>query len=146
MLASASAADAGVFAYPSSQTIPQTGPLPQDETHAVRLNAAVGEREGAWIVVTGAKSVSAVVDSFGLGPLRAEVYFASFVNFSGRYVPDALLPWDGLERPVEKPNQPLYLQVVVPNDAKPGGYRATVQVTVDGVTTNVPVAIRVFNV
>jgi hypothetical protein len=146
MLAFASWAGAGVFAYPSSQTIPASGPLPQDSAPAVTMNAAIGEREGAWIVATGAKSVSASIDGFGLGPLKAALYFGHFVDFSGRFVPDALLPWDGSARLLEKPNQPLYLQVFVPEDAKPGGYRATVKVVTDGQKTVVPVAIRVYNV
>jgi hypothetical protein len=146
MLAFASAAGAGVFAYPSSQTIPASGPLPQDSARAVTMNTAIGERDGAWIVVTGARSVSASIDGSGLGPLKAALYFGHFVNSSGRFVPDALLPWDGAARPFEKPNQPLYLQVFVPADAKPGGYRATVKVVTDGQTTAVPVAIKVYNV
>ena len=146
MLAFACAADAGVFAYPSSQTIPASGPLPQDEARAVTMRAAIGEREGAWIVVTGAQNVSASIDGFGLGPIKAALYFGHFVDFSGRPVPDALLPWDGGARPVEKPNQPLYLQIAVPDDARPGGYRATVKVIADGQTTTVPVAIRVYGV
>jgi hypothetical protein len=146
MLAFASAADAGVFVYPSSQTIPASGPLPQDSARAVTMRAAIGEREGAWIVVTGAQSVSASIDGFGLGPIKATLFFGHFVDFSGRAVPDALLPWDGAARLLEKPNQPLYLQIAVPEDAKPGGYRATVKVTADGQTTAVPVAIRVYGV
>ncbi len=146
MLAFASRAGAGVFAYPSSQTIPASGPLPQDSAPVVTMNAAIGEREGAWIVATGAKKVSASINGFGLGPLKAALYFGHFVDFSGRFVPDALLPWDGTVRPFEKPNQPLYLQIFVPEDAKPGGYRATVKVETDGLTTVVPVSIRVYNV
>jgi hypothetical protein len=146
MLAFASRAGAGVFAYPSSQTIPATGPLPQDSTRAVTMNAAIGEREGAWIVVTGAESISASIDGAGLGPLKTALYFGHFVNFSGRFVPDALLPWDGKARPLEEPNQPLYLQVFVPENARPGGYRATVNVIADGRTTAVPVAIKVYDV
>ena len=102
------------------------------------LNAAIGEREGAWIVATGATEVSATVDGSALGPLKAAVYFGHFVSFGGRAVPDALLPWNGAARPTEKPNQPLYLQVAVPPDAKPGGYRATVTVTTDGKPTDGP--------
>jgi hypothetical protein len=146
MLAFASRANAGVFVYPSSQTIPGSGPLPQDSARAVTMNAAIGEREGAWIVVNGAQSVSASIDGFGLGPVKAALYFGHFVDFSDRFVPDALLPWNGAERLFEKPNQPLYLQVFVPQDARPGGYRATVNVVTDGKTTAVPVAIRVYNV
>jgi Glycoside hydrolase 123, catalytic domain len=146
MLAFAPRAGADVFAYPSSQTIPGSGPLPQDSARAVTMNAAIGEREGAWIVVNGAQSVSASIDGFGLGPVKAALFFGHFVNFSGRFAPDALLPWDGAERPLEKPNQPLYLQVFVPQDARPGGYRATLNVVTDGRTTAVPVTIKVYNV
>jgi hypothetical protein len=140
------AAAGGVVAYPSSQTIPASGPLPQGSAAAITLNAAIGEREGAWIVVTDAASVSASIDGSGLGPLKAAVYFGHFVNFDGRAVPDALLPWDGTAQAVEKPNQPLYLQVLVPDDAKPGGYGATVSVNADGKVTAVRVSIRVFPV
>ena len=145
-LAFAPAAGAGVFVYPSSQSIPPSGRLPQGSAQSVTLNTGIDEREGAWIVVTGAQNVSATIDGFGLGPIKAGLYFGHFVNFSGRAVPDALLPWDGRARPVEKPNQPLYLQILVPDEAAPGGYQATVNVTADGKTTSVPVTITVFNV
>lgn len=145
-LAFAPGAGAGILAYPSSQTIPSSGALPQGGSRAVQLNAAVGEREGAWLVVTGAKEVSASIDASALGGLKAAVFFGHFVDAGGRAVPDALLPWDGTTRPVEKPNQPLYLQVVVPEDAAPGGYRATVRVTMDGSPAAVPVTVKVFDV
>ena len=145
-LALAPSAAAGVFAYPSSQTIPASGRLPQGGTPVIALNSAIGEREGAWIVATGATEVSATVDESALGPLKAAVYFGHFVSFDGRPVPDALLPWNGATRATEKPNQPLYLQVVVPPDAEPGGYRATVTVTTDGKPTTVPVTITVYDV
>jgi hypothetical protein len=146
MLAFAPAAGAGVFAYPSSQSIPPSGRLPQGSAPSVTFNTGIDEREGAWIVVTGAQSVSATIDGFGLGPLKAAIYFGHFVSFGGRAVPDALLPWDGKARAVEKPNQPLYLQILVPDEATPGGYQAIVNVTADGKTTSVPVTITVFNV
>jgi hypothetical protein len=143
---SASAAPAGVVAYPSAQSIPASGKLPQGGAPAVTMNVAIGEREGAWIVVSGVREVGASIDGSGLGPLKAALYFGHFVAFGGRSVPDALLPWDGAQRAAERPNQPLYLQVAIPDDARAGGYRATVSVTADGTTTAVPVAIRVFDV
>src|SRR5581483_6184058 len=149
MLAAAAAGPAatpGVVAYPSAQTIPAAGRLPQGGSARVGLNAARGEREGAWIVVTNAQTISARVDGSGLGPLRAALYFGHYVAVGARAVPDALLPWDGGSHAAEKPNQPFYLQVVVPPDAKPGGYRATVHVAADGRVTDVPVAITVYPV
>src|SRR6266536_654 len=111
VLAVAPAATAGVVAYPSAQTIPASGPLPQGSAASITLNAAIGEREGAWIVVTRAQSVSARIDGYALGPLKAALFFGHYVRFGARAVPDALLPWDGSAQPPEKPNQPLYLQV-----------------------------------
>jgi hypothetical protein len=147
-LAATPAAVAGVVAYPSSQTIPGTGRLPQGSSSSITLNAARGEREGAWIVDTGIKGrmVSASIDGFQLGSLQAALYFGHFVEAGGRTRPDALMPWDGKPQPTEKHNQPIYLQVVVPDDAKPGGYQATVHVTADGISYDVPVAITVFPV
>jgi hypothetical protein len=112
----------------------------------VTLNAAISEREGAWLVATNARTVSAAVDGGALGPLKAQLFFGHFVSFGGRAVPDALLPWDGSARQAERPNQPLYLQVLVPPDAHPGGYAATVTVTADGKPTPIRVSVRVFDV
>jgi hypothetical protein len=147
-LALAPAAAAGVLAYPSSQTIPASGRLPQGESASVTLNAARGEREGAWLVASGTQGrmVSASIDGYELGSLQAALYFGHFVESGGRTRPDALMPWDGKPQPMERRNQPVYLQVVVPDDARPGGYRATVHVTADGISTDVPVAITVFRV
>jgi hypothetical protein len=142
----ASSNGTGALAYASSQTIPPSGRLPQGGAPSVSMNAAIGEREGAWLVATNAQNVAATVDGGGLGPLKAQVYFGHFVSFGDRVVPDALLPWNGSTRATERPNQPLYLQVAVPPDAQPGGYRATVTVTTDGKATAIPVSIRVFNV
>ena len=146
LLAFAPAAAAGVSAYPSSQSIPAAGRLPQGGAPAVTLKTAIGEREGAWIVASGGHELAASVDDSGLGPLKASVYFAHFVSFGGNPIPDALLPWNGTARAFEKPNQPIYLQVVVPADAQPGRYTATVHVAVDGGVTAVPVTITVFGV
>ena len=70
-----------VLAYPSAQSIPPSGRLPQGGAPIVTLNAAIGEREGAWLVVTGAQSVSAKIDGGGLGKLKADLSFAHFVSF-----------------------------------------------------------------
>lgn len=148
LLPAAAAAPAAprVAAFPSAQTIPASGALPQGGAPLVSLNTGIGEREAAWLVVTGAHQVSAQVDGSRLGPIKAAVFFGHFVSVDGRAVPDALLPWDGSTRVTEKPNQPLYLQVDVPADARPGGYQATVTVVADGARTDVPVAITVYDV
>jgi hypothetical protein len=145
-LALAPAAGAAVVAYSAAQSIPASGRLPQGGTPTVSLNAAIGEREGAWLVATEAHTVSATIDAQALGPLKAQLFFGHFVSFGTRAVPDALLPWSGSPRQTEQPNQPLYLQVLVPPDARPGNYTATVTVTADGRPTPIRVSIRVFYV
>jgi hypothetical protein len=140
------AAGAAVVAYPAAQSIPPSGRLPRGGTLSVTLNAAIGEREGAWLVATDARTVSAAVDGGALGPLKAQLFFGHFVSFGGRAVPDALLPWDGSARQTERPNQPLYLQMLVPPDVRPGGYSATIVVTTDGKPAAIRISIRVFDV
>src|SRR5215218_10455093 len=112
-LALAGSAHAAVLAHPSSQTITPSGAVAGGTTSIV-LNTGIGEREGAWIVVSGAKQVAQSLDAVSLGPLKVEVDFAHFVSFDGKLVPDALLPWDGRPRATEKENQPLYVRVIVP--------------------------------
>ena len=149
LLASAHAAGgapaaATVSTHASSRSIPASGRLPGGS--AISLNTGIDEREGAWIVITGASQVGAAIAAEGLAPLRAELDWGHFVSFDGRPVADALLPWDGTTRPAERQNQPLYLRVVVPREARPGIYRATVVVEADGRRTTVPIKVRVFPV
>lgn len=145
-LAAAPAALGAVVTYPSSATIPATGPLPAGSGTALALNAAGGEQEAGQIVVTGAKAVSATIDPGSLGGIQARLAFAHFVNFSGRLAPDALLPWDGALRATEQANQPLYVILEIPVGTAARSYTATVTVTADSVVTRVEVALHVFPV
>jgi len=136
---------AAVIALPSSATIPPSGPLPAGGKSTIDLNVAIGEREGAWIVVTGAKSVSAGVEP-GLAGVQAALSWGHYVKFGTRDVPDALIPWDGGDHPTEKPNQPIYLQVNVPAGTNPALYRGTIKVTADGVDMPLTLNVNVANV
>lgn len=144
-LALAAPAHAAVLAHPSAQTIPPSGAVPGGTT-SISLNTGVGEREGAWIVVSGAGQVAQSLDGARLGPLEVEIDFAHFVSFDGKLVPDALLPWDGKPRAAEKPNQPLYVRVRVPAGTPAGVYRGTITVYADGAPTPVPLTVKVFPV
>ena len=134
-----------VRAYPSSQSIPASGGIPGGGA-AIALNTASGEREGAWIVVSGAGTVAASVQNTALGPLGIEVDFGHFVQFGRRLVPDALLPWNGSARATEKANQPLYVRVTVPEGTATGTYRGTITVSAEGQTVAVPLTVRVHRV
>jgi hypothetical protein len=143
----APAAHAGVSAYPSSQTIYPSGPLPpQGASSRVSLNVAVGETEDAQIVVAGARTISAAVDGSPMQPLVTRLLFAHYVRFGSKLIPDALLPWDGGARNAEAANQPLWLQVGVPQGTPPGTYAGKVALTLDGKQTDVPVSVKVWPV
>jgi hypothetical protein len=144
--ASATATAESVVAYPSSQSIAATGALPRGGAGDVAVNAAIGERENAIVVVRGAKRVSVDVATAPTGGLGLSLFFAHFVAVGGTTVPDALEPWDGSERATERSNQPLHVQVDVPYGTKPGRYSAALAVTADGRRTVVPVRIAVFPV
>jgi hypothetical protein len=142
--ASATAVRDTVVAYPSSQSIVGDGALPRGGTASVAVNAAIGERENATIVVRGAHRLAASVATPPRGGLGLRLYFAHFVATERGYVPDALEPWDGSERSSERPNQPVQLEVDVPYGATPGRYAAALAVVADGRRTVVPVRISVF--
>jgi hypothetical protein len=139
------AAGARIAVYPSSVSVRPTGALPSGGARAAALNVAVGEREDAVVVVAGGRQVALSAPA-SIGPLPLRLFFAHYVSFGARVVPDALLPWGGEPRSAEKPNQPLWLQVTVPYGTAPGLYSGSVGVVVDGQTTTVPISVRVFPV
>jgi hypothetical protein len=146
LLAAAPAAQAAVVTYPSSQTIPANGPLPPTGGRALVYNSAIGEREGALVVVTGAKRITINLPSPKLDAISIRLFFAHFVAAGGKLVPDALLPWDGIERGAQKANQPVYVQVEVPNGTRPGTYRTSLTVVADGRPETVPLTVNVYPV
>jgi hypothetical protein len=145
-LVCAPAAPAGVATYPSAQTILPSGPLPPGGGKQLVLNASIGEREGGLVVVTGAQRISLNVAPPQLGEIAVRLFFGHYVAAGNKLVPDALLPWDGLERSAEKANQPIYVQAEIPYGTKPGAYTASLTVTADGKPTNVALTVNVFPV
>ena len=131
--------------YPSAQTIQASGPLPPGGTSKIRLNAARNEVEDAVIAVAGATSVAVNVDGSSLAPLTVRLFWGHYVLFGAKPIPDALMPWDGIRRSVEKPNQPIWVQVSVPTGTAPGIYKGSVIVTADDKQTAIPLAVKVFN-
>jgi hypothetical protein len=145
-LACAPVASAAVVTYPSSQSIAATGPLPPAGEMRLDYRVAIGEREGALLVVTAAKNVAVSVARPSAGDVSVRLFFGHFVSAGGRLVPDALEPWDGIERGTEKANQPVLVQVEVPYGTRPGTYTGALTVTADGRPTKVPLRIQVFPV
>jgi hypothetical protein len=135
-----------VVTYPSSQSIPATGRLPPAAGSRLLYHAAIGEREGALLVVTAAKKLAISVASPSAGNLSVRLFFGHFVAVGGRLVPDALEPWDGIERATEKANQPVLVQIEVPYGTRPATYSGSLTVTADGRPTRVPLTVEVFPV
>ena len=88
---------ATIGVFPSATTVRPTGSLSAGAAGAVSLNAAIGEQEDAIVVVHGTSTV-AVTAPASIGPLPLKLFFAHFVSFGGRLMPDALRPWDGDSR------------------------------------------------
>jgi Domain of unknown function (DUF4091) len=133
-----------VVTYPSSQSIAASGPLPNGGGRTLVYNAAIGEREGGLLVVSGAKTIAVA-----LAPpreLTLRLFFAHFVAADGRLVPDALEPWDGSVRGSEQRIQPLLVQVEVPYGTRPGSYAGALTVSADNRQTRVPLRVQVFPV
>jgi hypothetical protein len=143
---SAHPADAGIAAYPSSTSIYPSGPLPPGGSRSLSLSTAAGEREGGLVVLTGARRIAVTIDRRRLGLIALRLSFAHFVHFGSRLVPDALVPWDGSERATEEPNQPVYVQVEVPRETKPGIYRARLRVSGGRKPRSVRLSVRVYPV
>jgi hypothetical protein len=143
---SATAAAPSVLTYPSSQSLTAAGALPRGGGETLTYNAAIGEREGAVVVVKAAKNVAVEVGApLGEG-IGVRLFFEHFVSVAGRPVPDVLEPWDGRERQVEGENQPILVQIDVAYGARPGRYSGAVAVVADNRRTTVPLRVRVFPV
>ncbi|MGH3084052.1 MAG: glycoside hydrolase domain-containing protein [Gaiellaceae bacterium] len=135
-----------MVAYPSSQSIAATGRLPPGGRSELLYNVAIGEREGALVVVKAAKRIAITVEKPSFGDVSVRLFFAHFVAAGGRLVPDALEPWDGTARGAERANQPVFVQIEVPYGTPPGGYVGALVVTADDRPTTVPLRVKVFPV
>lgn len=130
--------------YPSSQSITASGALPRGGQGDLTYNTAIGEREGAVIVVRAATKVAVSVTKPPAENVGIRLFFAHFVSAGGRSVPDALEPWGGNERSTARKNQPIVVQVDVQYGTRPGRYSGAITVAADGRQTTIPIRIRVF--
>ena len=131
-----------VGVYPAGTSFSAGGAAPRGAASSATLAMPIGGVDDAVVLVRGAQSVglrSPTIQS----PLRLETFFAHYVSVDGTPVPDALLPWDGTQRSTEKTNQPVWLQVTVPDGTPAGTYSGSVDVLADGTTTVVPISVTV---
>jgi hypothetical protein len=136
---------ATIGVYPSATSFRPTGAPAVGGAAGVTLNMPIGGHDDAVILVRNAQQVRLDAPTLQ-SPLELKVFFAHYVSVGGIQVPDALLPWAGEARPTEEPNQPLWLQVGVPDGTAPGTYSGQVRVVADAAQQTVPISVRVFPV
>jgi hypothetical protein len=132
---------ATVGVYPSGTTFTAAGTAPAHPASSMSLAMPIGGVDDATILVRGAQNVAASATI--AAPLEVKLFFAHYVSVDGKPVPDALLPWDGSPRSTEHTDQPLWLQVNVPDGTSPGTYSGSVVVVADRATTSVPIGVSV---
>ncbi len=137
-------------------------PAPVAEARVVKLEAARGEFEPAQIVLRPKQALTKLtgVPSDLTGPGGAQISAQNIdllaVNYVNVWRPTDFQGCEGwwpdplpmLDDPIDLAageNQPLWLRVFVPRDARPGEYTGTVTLRADGWGANVPVSLRVFD-
>ena len=138
-------AQATVAAYPSGTSFTATGAAPAHGAASIALAMPIGAVDDAVILARGAQHVSALTTSIDPA-LQLHLLFAHYVSVDGKLVPDALEPWDGSQRATEEKNQPVWVQITVPQGTAPGDYAGSVSLVADGTPTVVPISVHVANV
>ncbi|MEE8451782.1 MAG: glycoside hydrolase domain-containing protein [Thermoguttaceae bacterium] len=159
----ASSKKAFLWSCPATHKIPRRRELPgTDFVAPARLSAARNDREAVQLVVRPTKHLKGLTATAGpfTGPegatipadnvqvLRVAYHFVHHATDKTGVVddwPDALPP---LNRPIDLPageNQPLWVLVHVPKDAKAGDYTGNVSLKSDGFSADVPIKLHVWN-
>ncbi len=136
-------------------------PAPEAAEPTVRLSAARGEYEPVQVVLRPKQALTgltaSISDLAGDGatiPASAVdlmrvgyVYVHTPTDAQGAvgWWPDPLPPLDAPIDLAAGENQPLWLRVHVPANARPGDYRATLSLQADGWSAQVPVELRVWD-
>ncbi len=161
-LVAGDASQTAVWWCDATRKIPRLRPLPTTAGPAVRLSAARNDREPVQIVVRPVATLKGLTASAGplAGPdgaaipaesikiLRVYYHFVDHpTDATGvrDWWPDALPP---LDKPIDVPageNQPLWILVSVPKDAKAGDYSGTLSLKADGFSAEAPIRLHVWD-
>lgn len=147
----------------ATHKVPRSRALPTTRSDAVQMSAARNDREAVQVVVRRQKELKGltatmsefkqvngdgVIDIDRVQILRAYYHFVDHsTDATGArdYWPDALPPLDGALDVEANQNQPLWILVDVPADAKPGDYRAMLRLKADGFEEDVPILLHVWD-
>ena len=138
-------AQANVAVYPAGTSFTATGAAPRHGSSSLSLAMPIGAVDDAVILARGAQHVSALTTSIDPA-LTMHLLFAHYVSVNGKLVPDVLEPWDGGQRHTERTNQPIWVQITVPQGTAPGTYAGSVSLVADGTPTAIPISVHVANV
>jgi len=137
-------------------------PLPQTKGRTLVIRAAKNEVEAAQLVVRPKTAIEGLAVTPGSlsGPDGAvlpatcvEVFEVRYVNVTrptdksavAGYWPDPLPPLEGpLDLEAGK-NQPFWVRVHVPRDARPGVYEGLIDITMKGANSTVPLRVEVYD-
>jgi len=153
---------AAVWWSDATHKIPRQRPLPQESSAAAELTAARNDREAVQIVVRsdehlrGLTAVARPLVGSDGATIAAENVKISRVAYHSvdhptdktgvrDWWPDALPP---LDEPIDVPageNQPLWVLVHVPEDAKAGDYTGVVSLRAEGFSADVPIKLHVWD-
>ncbi len=146
----------------AAHKVPKQRPLPEATSSAARLSAAGNDFEAVQVVVRPTELLKGLRATPGplAGPngtaiaaenvkiLRVAYHFVDHpTDKTGvrDWWPDALPP---LSKPIDVPageNQPLWVLIHVPEDAKPGDYSGQVLLKADGFSAAVPIKLHVWD-
>lgn len=152
----------GVWWCDAAHKVPKQRALPQSEGPAARLAAARHDYEAAQVIVRPENALKGLTAKAGPlvgangATIAAEnieilrVYYHFVQHPTDRtgvrdWWPDALPP---LADPIDVPageNQPLWVLVYVPRDARPGDYKGEITLEAEGFSTKVPLALHVWD-
>jgi hypothetical protein len=156
------AGSAAVWWCDATQKIARSRPVPEAVCQAVRLEAARHDREAVQVVVRptddlrGLTATASDLTGPGGATIPAEririsqVYY-HFVHHTTDatgvrdWWPDALPPLDGGIDVAAGQNQPLWILVDVPRDARAGDYRGVVALEAEGLSAGVPLQLHVWD-
>jgi hypothetical protein len=146
-----------VWVASAMQKVFQDEAPPASAEKVLRLSAARGEREAAQIVLRPSRKAQLVdvkVSDLQAGRgvrLEAEavaIYQVAYIHLPahGRKYPDPLPP---LRLPMDlepNQNQPLWISIEVPRDARPGQYRGQIELEMTGGERHlIPIQLRVWS-
>ncbi|MBN1506482.1 MAG: DUF4091 domain-containing protein [Sedimentisphaerales bacterium] len=152
----------GLWWAPSGWKIPRERELPSDKSEAMLIRAAKNEVEAAQFVLRPAAALKGLTITAGslTGPAGARIDMSNVEVLEVRYVnvtrptdrssvagywPDPLPPPKGPIDLEAGRNQPFWVRVKAPRDARAGVYQGKIALAAEGFSATVPIRVEVYD-